>query len=136
MRHYHRLPACLRLVWAATALVTVWCLGCAAFDPLLHQLAGSGEGAMMCASDGGAPAPTGVATLGSRTGAPTATIAATPTAGSHGNICSCQSCHAAHTAPVDLASAAQPTPRAEGTEPTPPISVARSPLLPPPERSA
>lgn len=90
---------------------------------------------MMCASDGGAAAPTGGAASASGTGAPTGTVAATPTAASHGNICSCQSCHAAHTAPVDLTSAAQPTPRAEGTEPTPPISVARSPLLPPPERS-
>jgi hypothetical protein len=131
-----RLSPLLRLVWATTALVTVWCLGCSAFDPLLALLGGSSAPMMVCASDGAVPGPQGSAAATVSSSAPTGSIAAASSLTTHGDICGCQSCLAAHSDGVHEYAAAQLTPRVDRTDPTAPASVTRSPLLPPPERVA
>jgi hypothetical protein len=110
----------LRATRAIVGLVTIWCLGCSGYEPLLGSLLGSRTSAMM-ACDGQAP-----------TSAPS--VSAVPD--SHGFDCGCGSCHAASAvqwrvdySPPTLAAIVQP-------EPTEPAFIARVPLLPPPEFSA
>src|SRR5438046_3153073 len=44
----HRSPATLpRAARALVGLVTIWCLGCSGYDPLLRSLVGANAGAMM-----------------------------------------------------------------------------------------
>lgn len=124
----------LRLVWATTALVTVWCLGCSAFDPLLAVLGGSSGPMMVCASDGVAPASQDSTVATTSSTVETISIAPVASPTTHGDVCGCQSCQAAQSDRLEQQIAAQPTPPVERAEPTAPASVTRSPLLPPPER--
>jgi hypothetical protein len=126
----------LRLVWATTALVTVWCLGCSAFDPLLALLGGSSGPMMVCASDGGAPAPQNPTVATTSSTVDTVSIAPVSSQATHGDVCGCQSCQAAQSDRLDQQIAAQPTPRIERAEPPAPASVTRTPLLPPPQRAS
>ena len=126
----------LRLVWAATALVTVWCLGCSAFDPLLALLGGSSGPMMVCASDGMAPATQGSTVATTSSIVETISVAPVSSPTTHGDICGCQSCLAAQSDRLAQQIAAQPTPRIERAEPTATASVTRAPLLPPPQRAS
>jgi hypothetical protein len=129
-----RFSPLLRLVWATTALVTVWCLGCSAFDPLLALLGGSSGPMMVCASDGvvSASQESTVATTSSTVETISVAPVSSPT--THGDVCGCQSCQAAESDRLQQQIAAEQTPRVERIEPTAPASVTRSPLLPPPQR--
>jgi hypothetical protein len=131
-----RLSPLLRLVWATTALITVWCLGCSAFDPLLALLGGSSAPMMVCASDGAAPVAQGSAVAATASSAQTGTVAAASSPATHGDICGCQSCLAAQADRNGAQIPTQPASRLERAEPVVPASVTRSPLLPPPERLA
>jgi hypothetical protein len=130
-------PASLttRMLRSLTALVTVWCLGCSAFDPLLQAMVGApGARLMNCASE------SAVATAAPSAGASarTSVVIAPATEGGTdaGVSCGCDSCHA--PAPSSLALTLPPAavPQRASTDPTAPASVERSPLVPPPQAAA
>jgi hypothetical protein len=134
MRSRHSRSA--RLVMVLTSLVTVWCLGCSAFEPLVDALLGR-TGVMTCAGQemaGAAAANT--ADAGAADGLAIRHVSA-PVNQRQGFDCGCGgSCHApragvsrtatGHTRPASIAvvDALQPP------------SADRVPLLPPPERVA
>lgn len=137
-----------RALRALVALVTVWCLGCSAFEPLLDHLVGvSGGVGMVCASDAGAgerlavpPAPSesnGAQAAG--LSAPSRTSVAAPSdapAGQQAYECGCQSCHAVQLAIAGVAPSPPAAPeRLQVLEPVTPSSVSREPLVPPPQRA-
>jgi len=103
------------------ALITIWCLGCSGYEPLLGSLSGAQSKVMSCASaeasDGGAA--TTISTVAS----------------SHDRFdCGCSgSCHAPR--PVEQPTVAErlAIPRVEQAAMREPASVSRPPLLPPPE---
>ena len=131
-----RFSPLLRLVWATTALVTVWCLGCSAFDPLLALLDGSNAPMTVCASDGAAPVAQGSVVGDTASSAQTSAFVVASSPAPHGDVCGCQSCLAAQSDRAHEQISAQSAPRIERAEPVVPASVTRSPLLPPPERLA
>lgn len=122
-----------RIARALTALVTVWCLGCDAIDPLLAAARGAGEG-MDCA-----PAITASAGQKSMTSeAATPSDGAALSDGSDGEqryACGLTSCMV--TAPEGETS--RDTDGLAGEldvpEPATLASVTRTPLVPPPQRS-
>jgi hypothetical protein len=109
-----------------TGLITVWCLGCSGFDPLLGALLGASRG-MSCASEMSASAPE------SQPG--TASVQDASTA-ERGVDCGCGSCHAA--SPVAWVGVVDTpaTPDLVRVTPVEPLSVTRAPVVPPPESSA
>ena len=130
MRHRSRL---IRLLLGLTALATVWCLGCGAFDPVLTALFPGAGATMVCASE--ASASGAIAKSAGNTGSAVVALTASHDAGS-ATSCGCDSCHA--PAPSQLAVVA-PTPilpHPPASEPTTPPSIGRAPLVPPPQRGA
>lgn len=133
-------PICraARLLRAFTALVTVWCLGCSGFEPLLAAFGQAGaNGVMTCGSAVQRPDP----------GAP-ATVAPIVTAGGQSSVqaasgqddmggftCSCQSCTAESLARGTVAPSVQHAPSSPLFEPAIFVSFARQPAVPPPERA-
>jgi hypothetical protein len=124
-----------RTLRSLTALVTVWCLGCDAFDPLIAGLLpGAGAAMMVCASE--APIRSTAATAATEDRVLSFVASPTDRDASAGATCDCGSCHApapqAAAVPPSLASAPhQPL----GDAGVPP-SVDRTPLAPPPQRGA
>jgi hypothetical protein len=131
MHPTHPLSPLTRASRALTALLTVWCLGCSAFDPIIAHLAGLKAG-MICGADEIGTG--GVVSTGD--GNETATVGPVDEDGEGPVVCDCQSCAA--PAPALVADAAEPSP-APGTEAadrvTPP-GLDREPLVPPPQRVA
>jgi hypothetical protein len=126
----------LRIGRAVTALVTVWCLGCSSFEPLLDSLLGAeGTGMMSCASEQMAQPSAGeptVASTGTPAGSPTLDL---PPAGSRFS-CACTSCQAPTPQAPIVAAVAEPMPGIEPSTLTTPLSVTRAPIAPPPEATA
>ncbi len=120
----------MRTLHVVTALVTVWCLGCAALDPLISTLGAQPRSALMdCASGRGAVAGTNV---GSEP------VVRAPASGDEQGSasCDCQSCFApAPAATVDAPSSSM-TPDDLARVFTAPASVERAPLVPPPQAVA
>jgi hypothetical protein len=125
MRRTSRLT---RLLRSLTALVTVWCLGCSAFDPLIAGLFPGDHPTMVCASEG----PSTINAAAQEGGS----ISAPATGQSDGAGCGCGFCTA--PAPTDVASGtrARELPQQPGANAIVPPSVARTPLLPPPQSAA
>ena len=119
-----------RLLRSLTALVTVWCLGCSAFDPLIASLAPGDHPTMVCASEASSTVQS-MAQEGGSINAPAANQGA-----NDGAACGCGFCGA--PAPTDLVSAtpAPAVPQQPGSDATMPPSVARTPLFPPPQSVA
>ena len=134
MTRNRRFSPTVRLLRATTALVTVWCLGCGAIDPLFAGLGSSGEMMMMCASEGDAPAAGDHTTSAAAFATHGAAVTAASIVARNCDACGCQSCYAPQTTLAKLPPATPSAPRAEDIEATPPVSLARAPLLPPPER--
>ena len=113
-----------------TALITVWCLGCSGYEPLLNSLFGQSSG-MTCGSDM-------VGSMGMSESAPTSSVATATVsaAGDHGFDCGCGSCHSAspQTLAVHLDHPAPPTLNVAVVGE--PLSVSRPPLAPPPQLGA
>jgi hypothetical protein len=134
----------MRLVGALTALVTVWCLGCSAFEPLIEHALGRGAG-MVCASEasvGMSQAATSaaarrVAVVSSGADAndrALSTVAAAQDRVADGYSCGCQSCHSASPSAYAVLPPAMAAPQAHVTEPTSLLGIERQPLVPPPQR--
>jgi hypothetical protein len=122
----------IRFLLGLTALATVWCLGCSAFDPLLAALFPGAGATMVCASEG-----SGSSTLTRPvTDGGSGVIAAASHEGAAATSCGCESCHA--PVPTQLAAVvpALPLPHQPLGEPGVPPSIDRTPLVPPPQRVA
>lgn len=130
-----------RLFGALTALVTVWCLGCSAFEPLVEHLLGGGSG-MMCASESGVgmsdemrATPAGSEALpsaGPQDHVPS-TVSAAQDHGGRGFSCGCQSCTSASPTTVAFVAPELAAPRAHAWRPATQLDVPREPLVPPPQ---
>jgi hypothetical protein len=127
-----------RLVRASRALVgliTLWCLGCSSYEPLLDSLIGGKARAMMtCDTDMTAPAASH-APAASEPDHTASAISASPD--DRGFDCGCGgSCHAPSPAFATIAVPRSPIAAVDQPQPSEPLSIARTPLLPPPEFTA
>jgi hypothetical protein len=125
----------MRFVRVGTALVTVWCLGCGAFEPLVSSLSGTGNNGMSCSSD---------QTVGSAryeradeanesTPQQVQTVGALDRHESGSYSCGCESCYSSSPVTISLELHVLSAPEAIPTTPAFPESVNRTPLLPPPQ---
>jgi hypothetical protein len=121
-----------RILRSLTALATVWCLGCDAFDPLIATLFPAAAGSMMvCASE----VPAAGASLHDEDGG-VASVREIVDQADRGTSCDCGSCYA--PAPTVFASAQPPIPLPQQPAPEPSLapSFDRAPLVPPPQAGA
>jgi hypothetical protein len=116
------------------ALVTVWCLGCSAYEPLLAGLLGPSAGrGMACDSESemsGSATVTAAASHQAGNARVASAAAATP---DRGFACSGQSCHSATPVVLAVVPQAALTPYLPESTPAEPLSIARAPLVPPPQ---
>jgi hypothetical protein len=128
-----RRPSLLALLGRTlTGLLTVWCLGCSGFDPILGALFGaSGSTVMNCASEMGMSS-----TPDDADGAGAASTIRDAGRADRGFDCGCGGCYSASpiqwTVIVDRAQ----TRRIDALAPVEPMSVTRTPVVPPPEALA
>ena len=106
-----------------TGIITIWCLGCSAFDPIFDLALGGGRSAMSCASE--------MSSASRDLGA--GSVVSAEHSGARGNDCGCGSCHSASPQSIALAAQTPAAPRAEPVVLTVAISVSRAPVAPPPE---
>ena len=126
----------VRAAHALVAVVTIWCLGCSGYEPLLGSLLGTTDAMMMCDS---APSMREDMGAGSMSGIGAADHGATVSASAsaeRGFDCGCGSCHAASASTATAMASHRPIPALPHAEPTAPSSISRAPLLPPPEFTA
>jgi hypothetical protein len=134
----HRVTPLLRATRALVGLVTIWCLGCTGYEPLMDRMLGSDGGAMTCGSVLESPASTDASP--SSVSEPTHTagqiaLSAQPT--HRGFECGCGgSCHATSPTPLTAHVAHPVVHGVAQRQPSEPASVSRVPLLPPPEFGA
>ena len=123
----HRPPSLpTRLTRALVALITVWCLGCSGYEPLLDSLLGNADGGMSCAEM--------VQSADQSESAMSSQVAAV-TAQHDSFDCGCgQSCHASSPLIGAPRTIRDVVPMVASLEVSTPPSVTRAPLLPPPER--
>jgi len=122
-----------RAIRCFTALLTVWCLGCSAFDALLACLVPGAGPTMTCASEG--PVASETAQAGTERQSSAIMAGVDDHAGS-GADCDCGSCHA--PAPTQLAIASPHPPLSDQPPHDPGIAptTTRAPLVPPPQLGA
>ena len=124
-----RLTLCRRLSSAVIGLLTVWCLGCSGYDPLLAALLGDDVPAMTCASEINGATDVSNATVGQ-------SAIASAADSDRGTDCGCGSCHAPSPQLIALTQPVAPLPtlhrRVAEDAPTP----SRTPLLPPPKAAS
>lgn len=124
----------LRAVRVMTAVITVWCVGCSGFDPLLDAAVGAGASVMTCGAD---RAPLGGATsTASADGAHGKATVSAVTAAHVGFDCGCGSCHSAALSVWTLQPAPHIAPAMAVGRIGVLLSIVRAPLLPPPQDSA
>lgn len=123
----------LRSTRALVGLVTIWCLGCASFEPLLASLLGGSASTLMsCDLEIQAGS---VATSGATDAHSIGTVS--PTTQSRSFDCGCGgACHAPSPASKAPATSVSPLARIAQFEPSAPLSVVRIPLVPPPKLAA
>ena len=113
-----------RALMALTGLVTIWCLGCSGFEPLLDAFVDSSAQPSMACSE-------------TETGSDeTPTIGAVPVSSTSGSVvCGCQFCGAVSLPVLAMFTAALPIPSTLDDQPVALLSVEREPVVPPPQRS-
>jgi hypothetical protein len=119
----------IRALRAATAVVTLWCLGCSGFEPLLDAALGAESTVMSCGADAGAMA-------ASTDGASHHATVSAAADSHHGFDCGCGSCHSASPSTFALSSAQHLAPTTAFARIIALVSVVRTPLLPPPQITA
>ena len=141
----HRPPSvAIRIVRSLVALVTIWCTGCAGFEPVLNAIAGQGVAIMSCASESmqesnpsAAPSGTSASVVAEGSASASAAVSATLGASSQRDFsCGCSQCHAVTLARAVVPTLQLATPSLVTRAPIALVSVGRAPLLPPPERIA
>jgi len=122
----HSLPT--RIISTLVALVTVWCLGCSAFEPLMAQLAGMNPGSTMeCSPNGG---------MVSQPEAGGSAVEAVVAGAHHAYECGCQSCYAASPTMAAANTVAPKVPDVVQFKAQPAPGTDRAPLVPPPQVAA
>lgn len=130
---YRRTSPLLRAARALIGLVTIWCLGCSGYEPLLGALLGPGAGSMMACDTGMTMGtPDTASSMSSAVNGGELGVSALGAVG-HGFDCDCGSCHAPSPTHATAAAPESSVPAIAQREPSEPASVSRSPLLPPPE---
>ena len=116
-------------------LITLWCLGCSSYEPLLSALLGGKATTMMvCDADMTPPTASDASTTADRDHAG-GTVSAAAT--DRGFDCGCGgSCHAPSPAFAAIAAPLSRVASVDQQQPSEPLSIARTPLLPPPELTA
>lgn len=134
--HMNRVPAlALRLTRAVVGLVTIWCLGCVAYEPIVDSFSVTG---MVSATDCDSRrvleyGQLAIVSVGAVVIA--SSVSAAPS--ESGFDCCCGAlCHAVCIAHETSSVPQLTVPLAVHDQPTEPASVTRSPLLPPPQRTA
>jgi len=122
----------IRAFGLASSLVTVWCLGCSAFDPLLSRLAGSNAG-MNCASGTGGMSG---AAMVAAAHTPVASVSAVPAANAPDVGCDCQGCFAPSLHLGSIAVTSVLPPGIPDLTRQVPADIAYQPLHPPPQAHA
>jgi mono/diheme cytochrome c family protein len=128
-----RVSPVVRIARAMLALVTVWCLGCSGYEPLLGQLIGSSG--MACASRESMTVMAGVSTSASDQTAPPRTTVSAVDEARAGFDCGCGSCHAPSPAVFAASPPHRAPPSITRVAAIQPPAPDRAILLPPPERS-
>lgn len=121
-----------RTLRALVALVAVWCTGCTGFEPIMDAVLGSQAG-MACGSSSAAAEQMGSMSAAA-TGTPIVTTAQLSDA-RDAFACGCASCHAVTLSVWAFTPAVAETPAPVEQGVVTLLSVIRTPLLPPPERS-
>jgi hypothetical protein len=124
-----------RLTGLLVGLVTVWCLGCGAFEPILGFLTNSAAAGMKCGSElarGSLPLKGGAA-ASEHSGSGETQIVTSLDQHEEGISCGCGSCYS--VSPLTLSLALEPVPTPDAIPGTVPLfeSVKREPLVPPPQ---
>jgi len=124
-----------RALRTLTALITVWCLGCSSFEPLLARLLGSAAGpGMVCASEVGTEGAMRPSASAAAKDVSTVSVGASDEATSaRGFACDCQGCYAPSPALPAVALDPLAAPGQSHSDPTAPLSIEREPLVPPPQ---
>jgi len=117
---------------AVTGLVTVWCLGCSGYEPLLNALLGTGA-VMACASEMSEGTERGAMSDSVDSAANTSAVTVAESS-PRGFDCGCGSCHAPSPRPPVLAAATSARPFVGGAPIIEPVSVSRAPVAPPPQQ--
>ena len=123
----------LRSTKALVGLVTIWCLGCSSYESILTSLFGMQAAATMTCDSGMGADSDRVAMHAASANERSAPAVSVPR-DARGFDCGCgRSCHAPapHLAVVSPPTA--PVPEAIQFAPSAPSTIARAPLLPPPE---
>ena len=124
--------ALTRLTRVSVALVTVWCLGCGAFEPLVSSLTRGTTGAMNCDSEQTVKIASATAAEGIGA-SQVQTIVAVDRHEQGSYSCSCESCYSVSPVMVSFGLWSAPLPQAI-TQTVPSFeSVKREPLVPPPQ---
>lgn len=130
-----RLSASRRLISALTALVTVWCMSCATFEPLMAGLVGASR-SMACGSDVTPLTSSAELTIADANALDiqrSQSIISEGQQETDGFACACQSCTVTAPAQASVALSASPI------SPTPVFlmlslaEITRAPLVPPPQ---
>jgi len=122
-----------RAIRCFTALLTVWCLGCSAFDELLACLVPGAGPTMVCASEG----TTVSGTLQAGTERQGSAIMATADQDTGGATdCDCGSCHAPAPTQLVIANPNPPLHHQPADGPGIAPTTTKAPLVPPPQRVA
>jgi hypothetical protein len=130
------LHALTRLTRVSVALVTVWCLGCGAFEPLVASLTRATTNGMNCGSEqtAGSPLKVGSAKASEGIGlSQVQTIVGVDRHEQGGYSCACESCYS--VSPITISLELQPAapPQAIPQRVAFLESVKREPLVPPPQ---
>jgi hypothetical protein len=126
-----------RVLMVLTSLVTVWCLNCSAFEPLLDALLGVRAGVMSCATMAAA-SDSNASRAADASGVNRAAIRHVSDIGHQraGFDCGCGgSCHAPDASASRAGAVRVAPPMIAVIDAVQPISAVRVPLLPPPERA-
>jgi hypothetical protein len=119
---------------AFTGLVTIWCLGCSGYEPLLNALLGTGA-VMTCASEMSEGTEPGAMSAAVASASNTAELTAAESS-PRGFDCGCGSCHAPSPRTPVQAGGSSARPFVVGAPIIEPVSVSRAPVAPPPQRRA
>lgn len=126
-----RRPSTLaRAIRAMTAVITVWCIGCSGFEPLLDAAFGDGAVGMTCGSD---RIETSAHAMDSAHA-----LATVSAAGVHQRAfdCGCGSCHSAAPSVWSYRPTRALAPMTAFSHAGMLASIVRTPLLPPPQHTA
>lgn len=130
------LRALTRLTRVSVSLVTVWCLGCGAFEPLVANLTGATTSGMNCGSEQAAASPLGeVDSAAGAEGTGSSQVQTVLAVDRHeqGYSCGCESCCSVSPTRISLAVPDATAPEAIQETVAFFESTKREPLVPPPQ---